>query len=222
MMNHIRITGGPVSLRLDVVASFGRDARIVVSGHNGAGKTTLLRVLAGLTGAEGGIVINGSTWLDSDSGFSMPPEKRGLGCVWADTALLPWLNVRDNIVFGSGHVGGRHLKALATSLEVDMLMRREPAMLSGGEAQRVALARALFRQPDILLLDEPFSAQAPALRRRLRRALKNLQRQWMIPLIMVSHDADDARQLADVHWHMREGRLLASVDGGMPERKEQI
>jgi len=73
------------------------------------------------------------------------------------------------------------------------------------------LARAVFRKPSALLLDEPFSAQAPAVRQRLRMALQTIQQALNIPVIMVSHDAEDAKILADQHWHMREGRLLASL-----------
>lgn len=210
MKNHFQITAHLGALVLLAEADFS-DEFIIVSGENGAGKTTLLRCLTGLEQADGQLMVAGQIWLDSSAGFVLSPEKRHLGCLWADTALLPWLSVEKNIMLGA-EVDHPWLTLLAEQLEITTLMQRKPHMLSTGEAQRVALARAIYRKPAVLLIDEPFSAQAPAVRQRLRSALKSIQTELQLPVIMVSHDAEDARVLAHQHWWMREGRLMTEIN----------
>jgi len=209
-MNRIQITARLGALEVQVDASLSNQF-IVISGENGAGKTTLLRCLAGLEHAHGQVMMGDQIWLDSHAGFALPTIKRQCGCVWADSALLPWLSVEQNITLGREQVDTAGLLRLAEQLEISALLQRKPQMLSTGEAQRVALARAVYRQPAVLLLDEPFSAQAPAIRERLREVLKTMQAELNIPVLMVSHDGEDARVLANQHWHMREGRLLTSL-----------
>jgi len=209
-MNRILIHARLGALDLQVDAAFS-NAFVMVSGENGAGKTTLLRCLAGLQAAGGQVSINGRVWLDSSVDFVLAAGNRHAGCVWADPALLPWLCVEQNITLGTEQPDQTKFTQLADMLELIPLLQRKPQMLSGGEAQRVALARAIYRKPSILLLDEPFSAQAPAIRGRLREVLKTIQTELNIPVLMVSHDAEDARVLAHQHWHMRAGKLLAEV-----------
>jgi len=219
-MNSIQLNAQLGALHLQLDASFA-NVFIVISGENGAGKTTLLRCLAGLEQADGQVQFADQLWLDSSAGFVLPTQQRGLACVWPDAALLPWLSIEKNIVLGSAAVGKQsvdtksvnmnRLARLAEQFEVSALMQRKPAMLSTGEQQRVALVRAIYRKPAVLLLDEPFSAQAPAIRQRLRMQLKALQIDMAVPVLMVSHDGEDASMLADEHWHMRQGRLLNDV-----------
>jgi len=209
-MNRIQITARLGVLDLQVDAGFA-DEFIIISGENGAGKTTLLRCLAGLETGRGQLTVNGRLWLDDSAGFILSAGARNVGCVWDDAALLPWLSVEKNITLGSEQVDQDWLAQLAGQLEITALLQRSPHMLSTGEAQRVALARAIFKRPCVLLLDEPFSAQAPAIRQRLRLNLKSIQATLQIPVFMVSHDGEDARVLAQQHWHMREGRLLAKA-----------
>jgi len=209
-MNRIQITAKLGALDLQIDADFS-DTFIIVSGENGAGKTTLLRCLSGLEQAQGQVIVGDQIWLDSYAGFELSAAKRQLGCVWTDAALLPWLSAEQNILLGTEKVDKLWLAKLAEQLEITALLQRNPKMLSTGEAQRVALARAIYRKPVALLLDEPFSAQAPAIRKRLRETLKRIQAEQQIPIIMVSHDTEDANVLAHQHWHMREGKLLTSL-----------
>ncbi len=209
-MNRIQMVARLGALDLQVDSKF-TNAFIIISGENGAGKTTLLRCLAGLETGYGQVLVNDRLWLDDHTSFVLPAGQRHVGCVWADAALLPWLSVEKNITLGSEQVDQDWLAQLAGQLELTTLMQRSPPMLSTGEAQRVALARAIYKRPSVLLLDEPFSAQAPAIRQRLRLRLKSMQAAMQIPVIMVSHDAEDAQVLAHQHWRMREGKLLVDV-----------
>ncbi len=224
--NRIKITARMGALALQVDASF-LNAFIIISGENGAGKTTLLRCLAGLEPAGGQLQLGGKMYLDSTAGFELSPQQRSLGCVWTDTALLPWLSIEKNIVLGAESMDTAWLAELAEMFEITPLMQRKPHMLSTGEAQRVALARAIYKRPSGLLLDEPFSAQAPAIRQRLRLRLKSMQEHLQIPVLMVSHDAEDAHVLAHQHWHIRQGKLLTSLPhhsraGGNPDQQIKV
>ncbi len=210
MTHEIRLNTQCGSLFLDVHAAFTNEM-IVISGENGAGKSTLLRCIAGLQEASGQICIDGKHWLDSSAGFVLPTEQRKLGFVWSEAVLLPWLTVEKNIVLGADEEGFIWFKQLVEQLEIKHLLKRKPDVLSTGEAQRVSLARAIYRKPSILLLDEPFSAQAPDIRARLRQVLQRQQKQLQIPIILVSHDVEDATVLAQQHWRMREGKLLVEV-----------
>jgi len=209
-VNRIQITIRRDTFDLQMDTSFA-DEFIIISGENGAGKTTVLRCLAGLEQPQGQIVVMGKVWLDSSAEFVLSPGRRRAGCVWTDAALLPWLNVEKNILLGVKKIDEHWLTRLAEQLEITVLMQRKPQMLSTGEAQRVALARAICRKPAALLLDEPFSAQAPAIRVRLRETLKSIQAELKIPVVMVSHDSEDANVLGQQHWRMREGKLLTEI-----------
>jgi len=209
-MNHMRITTTLGSLDLDAQAEFTNEV-IIISGENGSGKTTLLRCLAGLEDCQGQLQIGGDVWLDSGAAFVKPTEQRNIGFVWSDAVLLPWLDAEANITLGVMDGDTAWFTKVCEALEVSPLLKRKPTMLSTGEAQRISLARALYIKPSLLLLDEPFSAQAPDIRLRVRRALKALQQTLDIPMLMVSHDTEDAKVLAQQHWRMREGKLLVEV-----------
>lgn len=208
MKHRIQLQTTMGAIALDVQAEF-MDEIIVLSGENGAGKSTLLRCIAGLEQVTGYIYLHQKVWLNSS--VNVKVEDRRLGFVWPQASLLPWLTVEKNIQLGVVNEDRPWFAQLAEEFEIDRLLQRKPEMLSTGEAQRVSLVRAIYRRPDMLLLDEPFSAQAPDIRGRIRRVLQRLQQQLKIPVILVSHDGDDARVLAHQHWHMREGKLLKEV-----------
>jgi len=196
------------SLLLDVNITFSNEI-IIISGDNGVGKTSLLRAIAGLENPSGIISMHGETWLNSQAGVALPTVKRNLAYMWSEAVLLPWLNVNDNIQLGHDH-DALWLADVCSQCNINHLQHQYPAMLSTGEAQRVALARAIYRKPCLLLLDEPFSAQAPRIHHQLRVFLQTIQQQWHIPVLIVSHNHDDIKTLAQQHWHMSAGTVIGS------------
>ena len=171
-------------------------------GPSGSGKTTLLRCVAGLESQARGLVRIGSeTWQDDAAGLRLPTWRRDLGYVFQEASLFEHLDVRRNLEFGlrrSARAGGQ--PALAAAIEllgIGHLLQRSPAQLSGGERQRIAIARALATQPRLLLLDEPLSALDLARRREILPWLERLRDELSIPMLYVTHSADEVMRLAD-------------------------
>jgi iron(III) transport system ATP-binding protein len=182
-------------------------------GPSGCGKTTILRLIAGLERLQGGrIRINGE--VVAEPGFGMPPERRRVGLMFQDFALFPHLRVVDNVAFGLTEMdrGSRRQRAMDLLAQVDLASYAHafPHTLSGGEQQRVALARALAPAPRLMLLDEPFSSLDATLREQLREDTIALLRAAGTPVLMVTHDADEAVRVADRIHVMLEGRILQS------------
>lgn len=190
--------------------------RVVLLGGSGSGKTLTLRALAGLLPqARGRIQVAGDTLLDTAAGVHVPAQARHMGYVFQDYALFPHLTVRQNVAFslqkGWRNPSRKHHNAAVDqwldTMGLNALEDRLPAQLSGGQRQRVALARALVAQPKALLLDEPFSALDVDLRTSLRAELLQLQQRLHIPMLLITHDAEDARVLAQEVFRMQEGRV---------------
>lgn len=178
---------------------------LVLFGASGAGKTMALNCLAGLVAPEhGSIQLNERVLFDSATQLNLPARERHIGYVFQNYALFPHLTVRENIAYGVRDNMSRVNEMLALTHLTD-LAARYPAQLSGGQQQRVALARALATQPDLLLLDEPFSALDAPTRMELRGELRDLQREFKIPMLFVTHDLGEAYFLAD---------QLAVIDDG--------
>ncbi|UKA52167.1 ABC transporter ATP-binding protein (plasmid) [Arthrobacter sp. FW305-123] len=195
--------------------SVAKGGTTAIVGPSGSGKTTLLRLIAGFEHPDtGSISLNGfpvagnSDWI--------PAHKRHIGYVAQDGALFPHLTVGQNIAFGldSGKLaGGRRAVALRVQELLEMvsldaaMARRRPHQLSGGQQQRVALARALAREPELMLLDEPFSALDAGLRVATRRAVAEVLNAAGVTTILVTHDQAEALSFADQVAIMRGGRL---------------
>ncbi len=185
----------------------------VVLGPSGSGKTTLLRIIAGLETPDKGRITIGEEDITHK-----PPWARGIAMVFQTPSLFPHLTVRENIGFGLeahgvyGEEAEERIRWAAELLHIDHLLDRTPDQLSGGEQQRVALARALVVKPRILLLDEPLSNLDLALREELRIELRGIQRETGITFIHVTHDQDEALELADHLIVLYRGRIVEQGD----------
>ncbi len=180
-------------------------------GPSGCGKTTVLRCIAGFERvSDGEIRINGA--VVSTPGRTVPPERRRIGIVFQDYALFPHLTVARNIAFGLRKLAARQRsERVAELLGITGLVAyadHYPHQLSGGQQQRVALARALAPRPDLLLLDEPFSNLDVELRERLSVEVRDILKQQQLTAILVTHDQNEAFNIADDVGIVAEGRIV--------------
>lgn len=181
-------------------------SRVAMSGPSGSGKSTCLRVLAGLEKrAVGRVVFQKKIWQDSAQGVFIPPWNRRVGYVPQDSLLIPTLNVFQNLSFSGA--SSEEVNVIAEQLAIGKLLHRRPRMLSGGEKQRVALGRALLSNPEILLLDEPFSALDRDLRNQVSSVMLSICRERSLPFILVSHDESDVHSLTQEAYLFKEGLL---------------
>lgn len=190
---------------LNVRCSLSANVTALV-GRSGSGKTSLVESIAGLRRARGRIIIDDIPLLDSDHGIDLPPERRSVGYVPQDAALFPHLRVAENIRFGGND--RERFDSLVAALELEPLLDRAPASLSGGEKQRVALARALMTQPRLLLLDEPLASIDQPLRERILLYLRRV-RDLGIPMIYVTHQPFEALALSSWCVVLHDGSVAA-------------
>lgn len=183
-------------------------------GTSGAGKTSLVSMIAGLVEPDRGvIVINDDVLYDGAAGIHIPPHRRRIGYVFQDARLFPHLDVAQNLDYG------RRMNRLARDpaqearitelLDIGDLLRRRPGSLSGGERQRVALGRALLSRPRLLLLDEPLGALDEERKAEILPYLVRMRDEADVPMVYVSHDADEMRQLATQMVLLKRGRVAA-------------
>jgi molybdate transport system ATP-binding protein len=199
----------------------------VLFGASGSGKTTVLRCVAGLERARPGLVrIGGEVWQDDDARVFRPTWRRPLGYVFQEASLFDHLTVEANMQYGLRRTGSRQAGQVLDSaiglLGIDRLLDRMPAQLSGGERQRVAIARALATQPRLLLMDEPLAALDQARKQEILPWLERMRDELSMPMLYVTHSADELARLADHLVVLDQGRVkaegpvaavLSSVDG---------
>lgn len=190
--------------------------RIVLYGPSGSGKSLTLKAIAGLMRPDSGhIRIQGRTLFDSTQGIDVRVQERNVAYLFQDYALFPHLTVAQNIAFGlaRGSVNLRRpaehpaVRQWLQAFELDTIAHSRPSQISGGQRQRVALARALVAEPDMLLLDEPFSALDLSLRQRMRAELADLQTRLQVPMLLITHDPADVEALGQTVFELRDGRL---------------
>lgn len=185
---------------------------VALLGPSGCGKTTLLRIIAGLESADSGRII-----LDGQDTTNVPVRERGIGFVFQNYALFPSMTIADNISFGlrmlpkavrpSKQSIKKTVADLLDLIQLSGLADRYPAQLSGGQRQRVALARSLAVKPRVLLLDEPFGALDAKVRKELRQWLRALHHELKITSVFVTHDQDEAVEVADRIVVMNKGHV---------------
>ena len=187
---------------------------LVLFGPSGAGKTTTLRAIAGMERPQRGhIEVGGETVYDRENSVWVPPHLRRIGYLTQQTHLFPHLNVAQNISYSLPRKQRRgvdpRVRKLISDLRLDGLELRRSWELSGGEQQRVGLARALASEPRLLLLDEPFASLDSELRRALRRELRSMLAESPVPVLLVTHDREEALALGDEVQVLDTGRTTA-------------
>ena len=196
-----------------IEASFTSEGRVTgLFGASGAGKTSLINMIAGLLRPDRGIIaVDGETLDDTMAQTHVPVHRRRIGYVFQDARLFPHLDVRQNLDYGRRMNGlaedGAQHRRVTELLDIGNLLDRRPGRLSGGERQRVALGRALLSRPRLLLLDEPLGSLDDERKEEILPYLVRLRDEASIPMVYVSHDAAELRQLATQIVMLRHGRV---------------
>lgn len=207
-VKHVNKTFGTFKASDDVTFGIEKGKLVALLGPSGSGKTTILRMLAGLEHQD-----DGDIYIDGKLVNDVSVQERGIGFVFQSYALFPYLTVYDNIAYGmkvrkkSKQEINAKVEELLDLVGLPGLGKRFPDQLSGGQRQRVAFARALATEPQVLLLDEPFAAIDAKVRKELRRWLKDMIEQVGITSIFVTHDQDEAVEVADELIITNEGRV---------------
>lgn len=211
-VEHLNLTRGRFQLQ-DVSMSIYEHEILAIIGKTGAGKTLLLESIAGFQKLESGQILLRENPLDT---YSLGERK--FGYLYQEYCLFPHLTARENIAYGlkmqkrpKKEVLER-VNMIAGELEITSILDQYPATLSGGEQQRVALARALVIEPQLLLLDEPFSSLDPVTKKRLYGLIKEIHAQHPCTIVFVTHDFQEAQQLADRTGVLMDGRLRGIVE----------
>ena len=180
----------------DLTFSVKKGELISFLGESGSGKTTFLKCLAGLESINGGSISLNSTFLNNDNTF-VKPQKRKIGFVFQDYPLFPHLNVFNNIVFNLEKKYHSKIEYILKLTGLQFLVERFPHEISGGEQQRACIARALIREPELLLLDEPFSNLDSTIKESMKEEIFKIVKETNTTTILVTHDINDALNISD-------------------------
>ena len=208
-IDRLLVTRGSFTLRVDELTVRPREI-FAILGETGAGKTVLLEAIAGAYPVDEGAIE-----LDGKNIETLPVQQRHLGIVYQDYALFPHMSVAENIGYGlkmndvPADEAARRIERQLSLFGIERIADRFPGIISGGKSQRGALARALVMEPEILLLDEPFSAVDPATKERLYQTIRDIHRAFDCTIVFVSHDFNEAVTLADRVGIVLGGKLRA-------------
>lgn len=204
------------------VKFYADNENLALLGPSGCGKTMTLKCIAGIEKPDRGrIIVDGMTLFDSERGINLSPQKRRTGLLFQNYALFPNMTVRQNLAAGAKRekqkaLRERRIAEMLEAFDLHSLADRLPDTLSGGQQQRVALARILLSEPDVLLLDEPFSALDSYLRLHLQQELLQVLRNFGKTVILVSHDREEVYRMSDRVAVMEQGEIVEC------DKKERI
>ncbi len=189
---------------LDIDLLLRKKEFTVLVGESGSGKSTLLRILAGLDESEGEIIFDKVVWQNKEK--KCLPQERKIGFVFQDYALFENMSVKENLLFVNNDE--QLANELLQMTKMETLSQRNVQHLSGGQKQRVALCRAIMLRPKLLLMDEPLSALDPKMRTALREEIKVLHQRFGITTLMVTHDTEDIKILANRVLLLHNGKIV--------------
>ena len=204
------------NFKLDIEFTMGNEL-LVLFGPSGAGKSVTLKMIAGLLRPEEGYLKLGERKLfDHQDQINIKPQQRSIGYVFQNHSIFPHMTVQENIIFAAGKMEPDMAKgqtaALLERFNLVGLNDKYPPEISGGQQQRVALAMSLIRSPKALLLDEPFSALDGTLRATMGSCVKEVIKKFNLPIVLVTHDAAEACNLADKILLIKNGTVIKQID----------
>jgi molybdate transport system ATP-binding protein len=188
-----------------------------IFGKSGSGKSSIINMIAGLVKpAEGRIVVDNRVLFDSDLGVNIPVHQRRIGYVFQDGLLFPHFTVEQNLDYGRRfNRGVLEPRVIISLLDLAALLKRKPINLSGGEKQRVAIGRALISNPSLLLMDEPLASLDEARKSEILPYIETLRDEMKLPIVYVSHSAQEVNRLAGDVVHIDNGKFIAQGPPGV-------
>ena len=210
-VRNLRVTRGEFTLEVDELSIEPREV-FAILGTTGSGKTVLMESIAGAYPINEGTIL-----LDGRDVETLPIQQRHMGILYQDYALFPHMTVRNNIAYGLKRAKLPHaeiderVNEMLELFGIEHIAERHPGVISGGESQRTALARALVLKPEILILDEPFSALDPTTKQQMYGMLRDVHARFDCTIVFVTHDFNEAQTLADRVGIILDGRLRAVV-----------